>query len=226
MIASRIGVVVLAAIYGSASAFNSRPSGRSLIGRSSLLTMEYIPEGLTKAQWKQIQEEEKAKKKLGAMGTTRFKSRSFEAWQKSGGKHLFPVDPRTTPYEERPYMQRKDGDWEGKDLEKLELKARGQGVSSKRNQLDDVYEKAKADGKLDSMSIFGGKPLPWTIKKEKPDEGPNVKGSVAKSSVKLSKEEMERLKANLAKVSKSKTSTNAGGSSDPAPKKKGLFGMF
>ena len=49
------------------------------------------------------------KRNLGAMGTTRFKSRSFEAWHKAGGVHLFPVDPNTTPYEERPYMQRKDG---------------------------------------------------------------------------------------------------------------------
>ena len=47
-------------------------------------------------------------KNLGAIGITKFKSRSFEAFQKSGGKNLFPVDP-STPLEERPYMQRPGG---------------------------------------------------------------------------------------------------------------------
>ena len=79
--------------------------------------------GLTKAQWAAIKKkEEDEKKKKGDMallGTTRFKSRSFEAWQKAGGVHLFPVDPNAVSYEERPYMQRRGGDWEGKDLQKL-----------------------------------------------------------------------------------------------------------
>ena len=56
---------------------------------------------------------------MGVLGTTKFKSRSFEAWHKAGAKHLFPVDPNEASYEERPYMQRKDGDWEGDDLKKL-----------------------------------------------------------------------------------------------------------
>ena len=41
---------------------------------------------------------------------------------------------------------------------------RGQGTGSKRLELDDVYEKAKKEGKLDSVSIFGGASLPWTSK--------------------------------------------------------------
>lgn len=140
--------------------------------------MEYIPDGLTKAQWAQIkkkvcyhlikyniyscvllslylssrfvQEEEelKAKGDLGAMGTKRFKSRSFEAWQKSGGKHLFPVNPDEVPFEERPYMQRRGGDWEGKDLENIGLKGKGQGKPYDRVDVDEIYEKAKAAGKL------------------------------------------------------------------------------
>ena len=85
--------------------------------------MQYIPDGLSAKQWADIkkrEEEEKSKKgNQGILGARKFKSRSFEAWQKSGGKHLFPVDPTTTPYEERPYMQRKDGDWEGNDLKKV-----------------------------------------------------------------------------------------------------------
>ena len=134
--------------------------------------------------------QEKAAKKA-AFGTTRFQSRSFEAWHKAGAVHLFPVDPRTASYEERPYMQRRGGSWEGKDLDKLGLKGRGQGKAQKRLELDDFYEKAKKEGmyaskkkkkilhvfsvnqviftlvfagRLDSASIFGGANLPWTAK--------------------------------------------------------------
>jgi hypothetical protein len=87
---------------------------------------------------------------MGVLGVTygKFKSRSFEAWQKAGAKHLFPVDPASAKYEERPYMQRRGGDWEGKDLEVKGLKGFGQGEPSKRLVLDDVYEKAKKEGKL------------------------------------------------------------------------------
>ena len=63
-----------------------------LLQRSSL-SMEYVPEGLTKAQWQAIQKKEKeeALKKRNEFGTNRFQSRSFEAWQKAGAVHLFPV---------------------------------------------------------------------------------------------------------------------------------------
>jgi hypothetical protein len=85
---------------------------------------------------------------MGVMGAKRFKSRSFEAWQKSGSKHLFPVNPADVPYEERPYMQRRGGDWEGRDLKQIGLEGKGQGQAYERLNLDDVYEKAKAEGKL------------------------------------------------------------------------------
>ena len=88
------------------------------------------------------------KKALGALGATKFKSRSFEAWQKAGAKHLFPVDPKTTSYEERPYMQRKDGDWEGKDLKNLGLQGKGQGVARERLKVDDIYDDAASSGRL------------------------------------------------------------------------------
>ena len=113
--------------------------------------MEYIPDGLSKDQWKELkkrEEEELKKKQLGAVGTTKFKSRSFEAWQKAGAKHLFPVDPGSTSYEERPYMQRKNGDWEGNDLKQLGLQGKGQGSASKRVKLDDLYDDAASQGKL------------------------------------------------------------------------------
>jgi hypothetical protein len=58
------------------------------------------------------------------------------------------VNPNEVPYEERPYMQRKNGDWEGSDLKNQGLQAKGQGVGSKRLIVDDVYEIAKKAGKL------------------------------------------------------------------------------
>jgi len=73
--------------------------------------MAYVPDGLTKAQWEQMkakEAEELKKKDLGKIGITKFKSRSFESWQKSGQRHLFPVDPNT-PLAEKPYMQRFGG---------------------------------------------------------------------------------------------------------------------
>jgi hypothetical protein len=45
-------------------------------------------------------------------------------------------------------MQRKDGDWEGKDLAKLGLKGKGQGEARQRLKIDDVYDDAAAAGKL------------------------------------------------------------------------------
>jgi hypothetical protein len=102
-------ILGLLAMMG-ASAFSLSGSGRWVRSRpqSELLTMEYIPDGLSKAQWEKMKAEEAKKdasKDLGKVGITKFKSRSFEAWQKDGQKHLFPVDPKT-PLAERPYMQR------------------------------------------------------------------------------------------------------------------------
>jgi len=84
------------------------------------LTMEYIPSGMTKEQWQKIKEAEKNKNKgkdLGKVGITSFKSRSFADWQKSGGKNLFPVDPKSVKDpSEIPYMQRPGGMPDGSDL--------------------------------------------------------------------------------------------------------------
>lgn len=93
-------------------------------------------------------EEKKSGGNLAALGAGKFKSRSFEAWHKAGGKHLFAVNPKEVVYEERPYMQRKNGDWEGSDLSSRGLQGKGQGGASKRLELDDIYEKAKKEGKL------------------------------------------------------------------------------
>ena len=109
-----LAIVVLIALMPFSKAF-STPMTRKV---STKVTMEYIPDGLSKSQWDAIkkrvmfffgknvfdvtlcfQEAEEIKKKgnLGALGTTKFKSRSFEAWQKAGGKHLFPVGMYSLP---------------------------------------------------------------------------------------------------------------------------------
>jgi hypothetical protein len=82
--------------------------------------MEYIPSGMSKEQWKKMKEAEKNKNKgknLGKTGITSFKSRSFADWQKSGGKNLFPVDPRSVKNaKDLPYMQRAGGSADDSDL--------------------------------------------------------------------------------------------------------------
>lgn len=63
---------------------------------------------MSKEQWKKLKEKEASKtkgKNLGKVGITSFKSRTFSDWQKSGGKNLFPVDPRKVKDpSEIPYM--------------------------------------------------------------------------------------------------------------------------
>lgn len=116
IVLSMILAIVLIALTSFSQAFSTSMS-RKL---STKVTMEYIPDGLSKSQWDAIkkrvmvvlkrknncciryfvlQEAEELKKKgnLGALGTTKFKSRSFEAWQKAGGKHLFPVGMHSLP---------------------------------------------------------------------------------------------------------------------------------
>ena len=63
---------------------------------------------MTKEQYRKLKEKERNANKgknLGKVGITTFKSRSFDEWQKSGGKNLFPVDPRKVKDpKEIPYM--------------------------------------------------------------------------------------------------------------------------
>lgn len=233
-----IALVVSTIFVATVSSF-TMTSSRALIAKRSTVVMEYVPEGLTKAQWKSIQKKEKeeAEKKRNEFGTTRFQSRSFEAWQKAGAVHLFPVDPNTASYEERPYMQRRGGSWEGNDLKRLGMKGRGQGAPQKRLELDNFYDKAKKEGRLDSPSIFGGAPLPWTQKaanelnnsKKKQDiKAVGTKAGIA--AKKLSKSELDARKRTLAKVSfaneEKKKAKAAAAEASGEKKKKGLFGLF
>lgn len=187
-----------------------------------------------------LQEAEANDVNLGAMGVKRFKSRSFEAWHKAGARHLFPVNPNKAAYQERPYMQRRGGDWEGNDLKELGLEGQGQGVAAPRLKIDDVYEVAEKEGRLNSASIFGGLPLPWTSEAAKsniyhPTQIKISEKEKAKAGKELSEEEMAKLKALLAKpiITKkqqpAKEAVSANKDVAPpaseAPRKK-LFGLF
>ena len=122
--ATILAVALVATSSPNACAF----SGSSFTGsqlktdarNSGIITMEYIPEGMTKEQWRKLKEEEKKKtqgKNLGTVGITSFKSRTFADWQKSGGKNLFPVDPKKVKDpKEIPYMQRPGGKADDSDL--------------------------------------------------------------------------------------------------------------
>lgn len=203
--------------------------------RKSSIKMEYIPDGLTKAQWEQLKKKEEDERKrlgnLGVMGVNRFKSRSFQAWQESGGKHLFPVNPNLVPYEERPYMQRKGGDWEGTDLSKKGLEGKDQGQSAKRSKTDDVYDNYAKQGLLNSFSIFGKTPLPWTT--EATNKISQVNNLVSKqesrgvAGKKLSPEEAEKLKKSLFKPVNTKSSTSTPVTNEKTTDtKKKMFGLF
>ena len=89
---------------------------------SATALYEYIPSGMSKEQWQKIKNKEQSANKgknLGKVGITSFKSRSFAEWQKSGGKNLFPVDPRTVKDpKDLPYMQRAGGSADDADLKK------------------------------------------------------------------------------------------------------------
>jgi len=129
-------------------------SNRVRAGRGVSTTMEYIPDGMSKAQWAAIKKKEaddmealRKKGTLGAVGITKFKSRSFEAWQKSGQKNLFPVPP-DTPEELKPYMQRKGGMADGSDLLKKGKIGLGQGAFQQRIAVDDRYDELEKAGKV------------------------------------------------------------------------------
>merc|ERR1712194_994900 len=80
--------------------------------------MEYIPSGMSKKQWAEMKKKDNVKKgDLGKSGITTFKSRSFDDWQKAGGKNLFPVDPKSVKNaKDLPYMQRPGGSADDSDL--------------------------------------------------------------------------------------------------------------
>lgn len=136
-------------------------SSRAATARSGL-SMEYIPDGLTKEAWEAIKAKERQQRKdLGKVGTTRFKSRSFQAWHEAGGQHLFPVDPNDVKsgkikLSEVPYMQR-GGAWDDSDLVKKE-----KGIKVQQWSKTDKMYSTGGERRAQSINIFGtGANLPW-----------------------------------------------------------------
>ena len=188
--------------------------------------MEYVPDGMSKEQWAKIQEKEKNANKgknLGAVGITKFKSRSFEAWQKSGGKNLFPVDPNT-PEAEKPYMQRKGGMADGSDLKKKGIIGRGQGKGI-ASDIDAKYDKLEKEGKLKSTNFE----IPWSKAQAKKIDAEKIaatKAAQAEKSAKNPKKKAGKPSPFGAKAKAAKAAAAAAAAEpEPAPKKK-LFGLF
>ncbi|CAM9224373.1 unnamed protein product [Phaeothamnion confervicola] len=152
-----LGCCFLLATGGSAFTASApqlaRVSGRGAPASSSstgALHMAYVPDGLSAEQWREIRQREQAAtqgKNLGAVGVTKFKSRSQRAWQEAGAEHLFPVDPRAVPVEDRPYMMR-GGSWDNSDL-----KSAGKRVSWIKA---DVEYANGGERQAQSVSVFGG----------------------------------------------------------------------
>ena len=211
-----IVVMVMACV----TAFNA-VAGRSLArAQRSSLKMEYIPDGISKAQWEKMkakEAEDLKKKNLGAVGITKFKSRSFEAFQKSGGKNLFPVD-KDTPLDQRPYMMRPGGQPDGSDLLKKGIIGKGQAAAVKIVDADAKYEKLAAEGALKSSPFS----IPWTSaaaaqqfsKKKDPEVkvAPTKKGGV--------------FPVKPAAKSAAKPAPAAAAPPAAPEKKKGFFGLF
>ena len=131
MKSATIAIAAAIAICEDVTAFSSF-NGQQLqngIQNSRTMTMEYIPSGMSKEQWKKIKDKETSSNKgknLGKVGITSFKSRSFSDWQKAGGKNLFPVDPNSVKsQDEIPYMQRAGGSADGNDLKGGGAKKKG-----------------------------------------------------------------------------------------------------
>lgn len=203
-------IFIITAIFALLATCFSWTTTRTVVSRGKKLSeikMEYIPDGISKAQWEAIkkkEQEENKNKNLGAVGITKFKSRSFEAWQKSGQEHLFPVDP-TVPLEARPYMQRQGGSADATDLLKKGVKPKDQAKPSQKTEIDAKYEKLEKENKLRSYPFQ----MPWTS-----DDANKIGKENLKSKPDASVKSKTTAKGQSQEVQNEK------------PAKKGFFGIF
>ncbi len=119
---------------------------------------------------------------------TNLQDRSFEAWQKSGAKNLFPVDP-SKPLQTKPYMQRPGGSPDGKDLKKLGLKGEGLGAPVKLTEVDKKYSQQPSSGFSLPWTNDATKKLTQAAKVDKNAKPVAGKAIATKSSVKKEKVE-------------------------------------
>lgn len=230
MAALALLLLAILSIIASCTSFGTSSRTSSLsIRRTASFTMEYVPEGLSKAQWEAMKKKEQEQvkgKNLAAVGITKFKSRSFEAFQKSGAKNLFPVAP-DTPLEERPYMMRPGGKPDASDLYAKGLKPRGLAIPAKIIDVDAKYDKLEKEGKLVSSPWAAN--MPWT------NAGASkYKTPLAEEKAKQAATEAAALKGKAAKTVPGKSVPNKASPvkgkqavppAAPAERKK-LFGLF
>jgi len=128
--ATTVAALAAVAPYNAATAYSPSSSFTGMSVSSSAsnansMTMEYIPSGMSKEQWQAMKNKERNANKgknLGKVGITTFKSRTFQDWQKSGGRNLMPVlnaeeklrrgeiKPQDVPYMQRPGGRPDDSD--------------------------------------------------------------------------------------------------------------------
>mmetsp|Transcript_11890 Transcript_11890/g.19109 ORF Transcript_11890/g.19109 Transcript_11890/m.19109 type:complete len:228 (-) Transcript_11890:505-1188(-) len=202
-------VAVLAVLFLAVTdAFLPSAQRLSVVRNESNVQMKgYVPDGLSAEQYAKIKKEEAEKlKNLGKVGPNRFKSRSFADWHAAGGKHLFPVDPRKVKsgeiaIEDVPYMQRK-GAWDNSDLKGNKNVRDKSKLNVQKTKSEVEYEKG-GFRKEQSVSIFGGRNMPWTQKYEAMDVDLAIKGKGPKVRSKLdggvSKEELDKMREELKK---------------------------
>ncbi|KAJ8602455.1 hypothetical protein CTAYLR_001285 [Chrysophaeum taylorii] len=159
------------------------------VATRTTVSMGYVPDGLTKAQYDKLRADEaakRAKKDFGAGGARGFKSRSMQSFmqalEKGEATHLFPVNPDKVrkgeiALKDVPYMQR-GGSWDNTDLttrNKGWMKTGfgmtafndGKAQMKKKNRFDDKYNNLKP-----SISLFGTDfSLDWTGNGAKQDNG-------------------------------------------------------
>merc|ERR1719157_500965 len=139
-----------AAAFSGSSSFSGSQLAQAPRSNAAL-TMEYIPSGMSKEQWKKIKDKDgnkKGGKNLGKVGITSFKSRTFDEWQKAGGKNLFPVDPKKVKNaSEIPYMQRAGGTADDSDIKKKK-KGGFSFMKAKKKEPEPKKEPEKKAGKF------------------------------------------------------------------------------
>lgn len=127
----------------------------------------YVPDGMTPAQWKKYQEEEKkntANKNFAALGPQSFKSRSLQSFQtdleKGKTGHLLPVmfaKDRIKKGEIKasdvPYMQR-GGNWDDSDV-KGAKKKQWNAIDKKQEAMKGPAAKENAEKKPATKKLFG-----------------------------------------------------------------------
>ena len=234
----KLQLAVLALLCSSAAL---RPAARR-----PQLRMQYVPDGMTAAQYNALRKKEKAdaqRKDFGRGGARGFESRSMNSFvaalEKGQAKHLMPVNPAEVragkiALKDVPYMQR-GGAWDNKDLTGRKgwqktgfgMTAFNDGKAKKlqENKWDAVYNKQKP-----SNSLLGfGNGLDWTGKGA---TGDSVAGRAKKNGISndqqmwrdagaLTPEQIRRQRGGQPKL---KFGQQANGAA--APPKKKLFGLF